>query len=215
MAMLEGPPSLRWLLNPVSTTGASLAPSFQTESRVSSEIEILVRDDTSEWMFSRDSSALRIGARHPLPPRDDNSGFDRIQVPSYTTFDPQSVSHNNKRRFHEIDDRNCRVSDGSSELAAQPKPVFYKNKTAMRAPPKPKLQQQHYYSAVSGAPVQPTLKDIYGNDGSMQYPYTGCPRAFDIFTQYDEMKIHLRRSTQIERLKWPSSGMFLTSSSKM
>ncbi|SJL17860.1 uncharacterized protein ARMOST_21424 [Armillaria ostoyae] len=78
------------------------------------------------------------------------------------------------------------LSGITSELPDQPNPKFYRN---MRAPPKPKLQQCHYIS-VYGTPLQPKGRNIYGKDGSLQCPYTGCPRTFEIFTQYDEKKAH-------------------------
>ncbi|PBK60583.1 hypothetical protein ARMSODRAFT_1009270 [Armillaria solidipes] len=189
MAALEGPPSLRWLLNPASTTDASPRHLFQAESPACLGLETRVEDDVPKRRPSIDFSGLSTDSRQPLRPRDDNSGFNEIQPASNGFIYPQPVPHSNKRRFHEIDDRDCQWSDISAELPDQPRPKFYRNKTAMRAPPKPMLQQCHYIS-VYGTPLQPKGRDIYGKDGSLQCPYTGCPRTFEIFTQYDEMKAH-------------------------
>ncbi|SJL17843.1 uncharacterized protein ARMOST_21407 [Armillaria ostoyae] len=189
MTPLEGPPSLRWLLNPASATDASPRHPLQPESPARPRIESRVEDNVPKRMTSRDISGLSTDSRQPLRPRDDNSGFNEIRTASDGLIYPQPVPHSNKRHFDEIDDRDCRLSSVSSGLADQPKPKFYRNKTAMRAPPKPKLQQCHYIS-VYGTPLQPKGRDIYGKDGSLQCPYTGCPRTFEIFTQYDEMKAH-------------------------
>ncbi|KAK0219592.1 hypothetical protein EDD85DRAFT_343518 [Armillaria nabsnona] len=189
MAALEGPPSLRWLLNPASTIDASSRHPFQAESLAHPGLETRVEEDVPKRMSSWDISDFSTDSRQPLQPRDDNSSFNEIPTASNGLIYPQSVSQSNKRRFDEIDDPDCRLSSISSGLADQPKPKFYRNNTAMRAPPKPKLQQCHYIS-VYGTPLQPKGRDIYGKDGSLQCPYTGCPRTFEIFTQYDEMKTH-------------------------
>ncbi|KAK0205761.1 hypothetical protein DFS33DRAFT_530015 [Desarmillaria ectypa] len=189
MTILEGPPSLRWLLNPISTARASSPPSFQTEPHARPEIKAQARDDVPKWKSSWDFSDLSTDSRRPLQPRDDNPSPHRAQASSIDACDSHTVPHNSKRRFGEIDDHDCRVSGVSPGFAAHPKPAFYKNKTAMRAPPKAKLPQ-HYYDAVSDTPLQPKLANVYGNEGSIQCPYTGCSCTFDIFTQYDEMKTH-------------------------
>ncbi|KAG7439494.1 uncharacterized protein BT62DRAFT_735070 [Guyanagaster necrorhizus] len=83
----------------------------------------------------------------PLQARDDNPTLYEIQA---SRNDPQPVVPHmkNKRRFGE------QIDDGVSGFSVAPsKPVFYKNKTAMRAPRGPKCpdQERYFYNAISRA----------------------------------------------------------------
>ncbi|KAK0209705.1 hypothetical protein IW262DRAFT_506619 [Armillaria fumosa] len=199
MAALEGPASLRWLLNPASKGGPSPRRSpFHAESPARPGIETHVEDDAPKRICSSDFSGPISASRQALRPRDDNSSFNATPGPPSSTghiIYPQSVSQSNKRRLDDIDDdRDCRVRVSSGMASDQPKPKFYKNKTAMRVPRaahKPKREQWHFIS-VSGTPLQPKeSEDTYDSkEGFLQCPYTSCPRSFDIYTQYDEMKAH-------------------------
>ncbi|KAK0191808.1 hypothetical protein F5146DRAFT_1001575 [Armillaria mellea] len=122
--------------------------------------------ETGKRISSNDVSGL---FRQPLRTHDYNPGLN--ETPTASDY-LQSVSQreSNKRRFDAIDDRFS---------AEQPKPMFYRNQTAIAGPS---------FSSVTA--FQSMGRDIYSKDGALQCPYTGRPRTFEIFTQYDEMKAH-------------------------
>ncbi|KAK0465745.1 hypothetical protein IW261DRAFT_1613316 [Armillaria novae-zelandiae] len=211
MAALEGPASLQWLLNPTSDLGgASPSPRHAFQFHAEPPARPGTEDDAPKRTAPSHRSNPIAHSRHALQPRDANSTSNILPpAPIY----PQSVSQSNKRRFHEIDDRDCRVNSGVTDQPLKPK--FYKNETGMRAPrelslpsalgvydkcsyaqetiPKPKRQQWDFISVYDPLPrPNEGPRDFYSSKdgGSLQCPYTFCPRSFSIFTQYDEMKSH-------------------------